>query len=330
LVVKDIYLQKYWQNPLIWIKNTYTGNEESLREPTMHRLASCTNKARTIIRYYGHKTYAKYFMARLYMEYAPHGDLSTLLCSHARYDGANRTFVRDENGERLTGVRIPRQALLSFFEDLAEAACSMAYGYNPINGDPKPTGDWQTIIHRDLKPDNIFLSLPRTGDVPELKIADFGISVPEQYDALENPGRMRGAGSLGWQAPEQHLLSEGVNPIYALSSATNVWGVGRIMLALLELHPEIPDEVHYGQSQKGRVTPGPELHENRKFYGEVLCDLIDECIERIPRDRPTAEDLLKSIRRARAGDPPNPDDDYVALEYDEELRWGYENEHERD
>jgi hypothetical protein len=102
------------------------------------------------------------------------------------------------------------------------------------------------------------------------------------------------------------------------------------MLALLELHPEIPDEVHYGQSQKGRVIPGPELHENRKFYGEVLCDLIDECIERIPRDRPTAEDLLKSIRRGRAGDPPNPEDDYVELEYDEELRWGYENEHERD
>jgi serine/threonine protein kinase len=257
LVVKDSYFRDSWKKPSIWIKNTFTGNKKELREPTMHRLVSCNHKARTTVRYLGHTVIDRYFMARTYMEFCPHGDLRNLLANHARYDGASRTFKLDENGQPIPGIRIPRRALWSFFEDLAEAACTMKYGYNPLNGDPAPEGKWHTILHRDLKPDNIFLSIPRTPDgdgIPGLKIGDWGIAVPEDYDTLENPTRMLGAGTVGWKAPEQHILSLGFDPSYKLSSATNVWSMGRIMLVLVELYPSTPAEVHYRHSQKGEVS----------------------------------------------------------------------------
>ena len=201
----------------------------------------------------------------------------------------------------------------------------MAYGHDPTNGDPAPQGNWQTIIHRDLKPENVFLALPRTpddGDIPELRLGDWGISVPEQYDALENPKAMLGAGTLGRMAPEQHFLSQDIAPVYPLPSWTNVWNVGRIMLALVELYPETPREVHYQHPQDGQVTLGPNDRENRVFYGEELFELIELCIERDPRNRITADNLLRSIREERTNDPPHSEEEHVGLEYDDELVWG--------
>lgn len=187
-------------------------------------------------------------MARIYMEYCPHSDLANLLGNHARYDKANGHPMLDEDGAELPGVPIPRAALWSFFEDLAEAACSMAYGCNPLDGNSVHE-HWQPIIHRDLKPENVFLALP-VKDIPVLKLGDFGIAVPEKYEALSNPMGMLGAGTKGWRAPEQALSSGGIEPIFPLSSATNVWSIGRIMLALVELLPQEPSG--------GRLQPTAE------------------------------------------------------------------------
>jgi len=218
----------------------------------------------------------------------------------------------DEDGAELPGVPIPRAALWSFFEDLAEAACSMAYGCNPLDGNSVHE-HWQPIIHRDLKPENVFLALP-VKDIPVLRLGDFGIAVPEKYEALSNPMGMLGAGTKGWRAPEQALSSGGIEPIFPLSSATNVWSIGRIMLALVELYPRNPPEIDYSQPQKGRVERSPKEDELREFYGTKLLDLIDMCIESRADYRITAEDLLEQVRKYRKAALPHPGDN-VELEY---------------
>jgi serine/threonine protein kinase len=287
----------------------------------MHSLATCENSARTVVRFHGYTSFDKYSMARIYMEFCPHGDLKNLLCNHAGYDTANRQFMLDDHGVPIAGDPIPRAVLWSFFEDLAEAACSMAYGYVLVDGNLAPQEDWQIIIHRDLKPENVFLGLLDERGIPVL---NFGIDVPEEYYALENPTGMLGAGTSGWKAPEQSIHSRRIEPSHRLSSATNVWSIGRIMLALVELSPRAPPEVDCSQSQEGQVSRSEKHDEHCDFYGENMCNLIDMCIEPQPPTRILAGDLLKRIREDRKLEPPHSEEEVFALGYEADLKWAQE------
>lgn len=194
-------------------------------------------------------------------------------------------------------VPIPPRALCSFFEDLAEAACFMAHGHDPLDPASLPREDRQTVIHRDLKPENIFLGLPRTPGkrgIPELKVGDFGLAIPHDYD--KNPHDMVGVGTENWRAPEQHK-----NAIkHKLSSASDIWALGRIMLALLELLT--PEPVYYSKLYNCQVKQAQGKHGRLKFYGEKLYGLIESCLRPLPNDRITASDLLKSIREHLDGE----------------------------
>jgi serine/threonine protein kinase len=151
------------------MNNPSTPNDWWPREVAMHWRLGSSASSRTIVRFHGQHIWDKYFLSRIYMEYCPHGDLGSLFCKHAKVNW-DQTLVQDEDGQSMDPIRIPIRAIWSFFEDLAEAACKMAYGRDPLDPASVPQ-DWQTIIHRDVKPHNVFLGLPRTpGErgIPEL------------------------------------------------------------------------------------------------------------------------------------------------------------------
>jgi serine/threonine protein kinase len=135
------------------------------------------------------------------------------------------------------------------------------------------------------------------------------------------------AGTRGWRAPEQQVYQNAKHR-RKLSSPTNLWEIGRIMLALVELtHGEWPRQlshVLYGDENDGRVS----VKVDKKFsflddHGPMLYNFVAECLEPVPEDRVTAEDLLRRIDShidsPLVGLPELEQGD--VLEYSHDLRW---------
>jgi serine/threonine protein kinase len=333
IIVKDLDLMAQWADDKRWIKNDFTGNDRWIRERAMHAQLSSVGRAHNIVEHLGSTTYTNKRSLRLYMEYCPHGDLADLLCKHAKFDRANKGLMLDDNDEPVPEVKIPVRALWTFFRDLATAAFILHLGHNPLDSGAQEAANWTEIIHRDIKPGNIFLAAPlsKTGrGIPVCKLGDFGLAVPPEYLPLRNPEDMCHAGTRGWRAPEQQLYEDAEHR-RKLSSATNIWEIGRIMLALVELtHGEWPKQlahVLFGGENDGRVSVEVDKKfsflEEHAVHGPMLYNFIAECLEPVPQDRVTAEDLLRRIHSyidsPLVGLPDLEQGD--VLEYSHDLRW---------
>ena len=263
-------------------------------------------------------------MQRIYMEYCPHGDLMDLLRTHAKCDGFSRRV--DDDNEPIPQVRIPVRALWSIFKDLAAAACIMKYGYNPLDTDIRSHDEWEEILHRYLKPDNIFLAAPvvKTGrEIPVCKLGDFGIAVPRDFEHLVNPEGMRHAGTDGWKAPEFQRYKEESEFNWELTSAIDVWAIGRILLALMELSSKTPPRVRYDDKNEGHVIVEAQA-EIVDTYGQELYGLVQKCLEPHPIKRIKARDLLRMIDQQLSNTPvtqPLELQEGDILEYLQEMRW---------
>jgi serine/threonine protein kinase len=323
--VKIFSIEATWGWNSMWVSNSFTGDDNWLRERAMHAQLSAIGSANGIVQYRGASSETKgKWNQRLYMEYCAHGDLADLLCTHGKSDGFSPQL--DDNYEQIPKVPIPVRALWTFFKDLATAACVMKSGYNPLDEDVSAPLYWEEIIHRDLKPGNVFLTAPlaNTGrGIPLCKVGDFGLAVPRHYEPLPNPERMCSAGSLGWKAPEYNAYAEDLGIDYELSSATDIWAIGRIMLALMELTATRPPTIRYDDDGGGQVIVEAK-DELVSMYGEELYNLVEKCLDPLPDDRITARQLLRKIDRQlsnplvtlplelREGD---------VLDYKQDMRW---------
>lgn len=161
-----------------------------------------------------------------------------------------------------------------------------------------PTEGWRTIVHRDIKPNNIFLGSSGSegqGGIPFLKLGDFGLAVPEDWEARQNPRGMNEAGTWGWKAPEQCRYDDENIPVYKLTSATNIWAIGRVMLKLLELTTPKPAVIKYNNADGGKVFPEPLNEELMQDWDQDLARLLQSCLSPQPDDRITADQLNQAI-----------------------------------
>ncbi|GAB7322030.1 hypothetical protein MBLNU13_g03080t1 [Cladosporium sp. NU13] len=175
----------------------------------------------------------------------------------------------------------------------------MESGFNPLDNNDRAPDDWEEIIHRDLKPSNIFLAAPlskTSRGIPVCKLGDFGLAVPRKYEPLRNPEDMRGAGTPGWKAPEYNRYPQDFEIYHELSSATDVWAIGRVILALMELPIRRLPVVRYDGEDEGRVVVQAKA-QLVATYGEELYGLVEKCLEPDPENRIKAHHLLRAIDR---------------------------------
>jgi serine/threonine protein kinase len=121
------------------------------------------------------------------------------------------------------------------------------------------------VVHRDLKPSNVFLCRPAggpPGDVPLIKVFDFGVAKVEDDDKLTRTDAVMG--TAAYMAPEQARRAADAGPLSDVYSASavlyhmlcgqppygNVPAFSRLALVLHEeparprsLEPSIPDGV---------------------------------------------------------------------------------------
>ena len=158
------------------------------------------------------------------------------------------------------------------------------------------------ILHRDLKPENVVL--PVDGRV---RVVDFGLAQLTQAAVddravgknttpifhLRAPRAEQLAGTPEYMAPEQWLLSE-------VTTAVDIWAFGVLLFEMLS------GRVPYALTEPVRLdelaravcnsAPAPSV-KTFLFVPPSLDKLIAECLAKDPEERPTAEQIVRRLRR---------------------------------
>jgi serine/threonine protein kinase len=137
------------------------------------------------------------------------------------------------------------------------------------------------IVHRDLKPANALVSWD--DETPQVQLADFGIA----RLAGQAPDTTEGSvmGTAAYLAPE---VINGAEP----GPESDVYGLGITLYELLAGHPPFTGAVgailHAHVSTAPKPVPG---------VSGALRSLIQECLAKDPRSRPTSAELADALER---------------------------------
>jgi serine/threonine protein kinase len=133
-------------------------------------------------------------------------------------------------------------------------------------------------LHRDIKPSNLLIN--HHGAV---KISDFGIV--REMDGTQAKASTF-VGTLTYMSPERISGEE-------YSYASDVWSFGLSLLTVaLGRYPLQTEGGYWGLLHSLRDEPSPELPKDGDF-SDVFHDFINQCLKKDPKDRPTANNLLK-------------------------------------
>ncbi|MFP5289587.1 MAG: serine/threonine-protein kinase [Actinomycetes bacterium] len=140
------------------------------------------------------------------------------------------------------------------------------------------------VVHRDVTPANILLPGERThGSLPVAKLTDFGIA--RIVDSTRQTSEGSVIGTANYLSPEQALGAD-VGP------ASDVYSLGLVMLEALTGERAFPGT--------GIESLAARLHRPPTIPDTVPAgwrDIIADCVAREADDRPTADDVVRRLRR---------------------------------
>jgi WD40 repeat protein len=149
------------------------------------------------------------------------------------------------------------------------------------------------IIHRDLKPNNILID----GKTDRPLVADFGLAkLTDGTQELSRTGEIMGAPP--YISPEQARNSKDV------TTATDVYGLGATLYAVLTGRPPFRDDTPMGTLMKVREEePTPPRKINKAVPRDVETICL-KCLRKSPAGRyASATELADDLRRFREGRP---------------------------
>jgi serine/threonine-protein kinase len=159
-------------------------------------------------------------------------------------------------------------------------------GLHYIHNHRLEDGRFHSIIHRDIKPENILLSQQGA-----LKVADFGLSVAEDFWSLRNVKSR--AGTPLYMSPEQIRGKP-------LDVRTDIYSLGLVMYELLA------DQLPYKTQNKEqylkmvishKIKPAPPSCIVKKIPRE-LDEVTMRALEKEPRDRyQTVAEMILDLQR---------------------------------
>ena len=136
------------------------------------------------------------------------------------------------------------------------------------------------IVHRDLKPDNIMLVDRGAGEGESVKVLDFGISASVNH---REQGRLTVDGqTLGtpeYMAPEQAQGKEA-------TESFDIYALGVLFYELLVGEPPFKGSNIIEVMTRKATQSAPSLGRKRGDLPTCLIELVDDCLEIEPEDRP--------------------------------------------
>ncbi|EME83108.1 uncharacterized protein MYCFIDRAFT_174588 [Pseudocercospora fijiensis CIRAD86] len=308
LAIKDTYLastkglglcEETYGDFISWYKDK---NDKIPKEyAALAMLNSCESSA-NIVHCRAYSVYDERGMYRLYTEYCGHNDLEytidryrTLAMLNADMAAIGGTSPEQAVLTTSFSSRIPDRVLWCILEALSSAACLMDLGYIPT-GDPDtdtPPPNFQQMLHRDIKPLNIFLSTPRSDNhwpkIPTPKLGDFGGVIfcdePEASTQIY--------GTRCYTSPE--VLRRGIP--HPITPKADIWAIGRVMLSLINLNFQDDHELLSRESEVDFVKTPDFKAGAEEGRHPLLCELIRNCLNPLPADRPTAKELWMRVWR---------------------------------
>ena len=148
----------------------------------------------------------------------------------------------------------------------------------------------QEIIHRDLKPSNILVAWSKKQS-RSIKIVDFGIALLRRQ--LEN--RQEISGSLRYMSPEQLVGKKVGKP-------SDIYALGLILYEILNgsFPYEFTGKPDFKLWQEIHTRSIPQEITNRLVPNPIAL-LIRRCLEKLPEQRPTADELVQTMEKEVAG-----------------------------
>ncbi len=149
------------------------------------------------------------------------------------------------------------------------------------------------LIHRDLKPENVML-VDVVGDPDFTKVLDFGIAKSLRSDTWDSPVTRAGqvVGTPQYMAPEQALAESQLTP------AVDIYGLGVMLFEMLSGQLPITGSGAVGIMLAHVRDAVPELPASAGVSGEVR-DLVRRMLTKDPQSRPSAEEVVRVLERAR-------------------------------
>ena len=145
----------------------------------------------------------------------------------------------------------------------------------------------QGIVHRDVKPANILLADEVKIDV---KLVDFGLAQFAEAETLTELGDI--PGTLAYISPERLAGGES-------TAAADIWSVGvALWEALVGWHPFWAGSML--ETARHIETGAPSLEAMRPDLPRPLLKAVERALAQDPKDRPSAGDLLRVLRRVLA------------------------------
>ncbi|KAL2327234.1 hypothetical protein Fmac_020661 [Flemingia macrophylla] len=140
------------------------------------------------------------------------------------------------------------------------------------------------IIHRDLKPSNLLIN--HRGEV---KITDFGVSV-----IMENTSGLANTfiGTYSYMSPERIIGNQ-----YGYNYKSDIWSLGLILLkcATGQFPYTPPDQRERWENifqLIEAIVEKPSPSAPSDDFSSEFCSFISACLQKNPRDRPSARDLI--------------------------------------
>lgn len=187
---------------------------------------------------------------------------------------------------------IPRFLQISM---LSNVSLGLAY----LHGHSPP------IIHRDLTANNVLLTSNMVA-----KIADLGVARILDLTPKRSTQLTQAPGTSAYMPPEAFALS----PTY--NQAIDIFSFGALILHLVSQQWPIPTEA-VRVAQNGGLTPVSEVERRNSYFRLVgrdhcLCQLIEQCLQNDPRQRPQISNIILTLR-ALQDKHPLPSTSYLDL-----------------
>jgi serine/threonine protein kinase len=141
------------------------------------------------------------------------------------------------------------------------------------------------VVHRDLKPDNILFAEP--GSAYPLRVIDWGVAREGRGGRITLEGTTFGTPS--YMSPEQ-ILGRDIAPpcdIYSLGVIAYEALAGHVPFEGDSLGAIVSSTLHATESPLSPQCPGAP---------QALCELIHRMLQKTPAQRPTASEVLESLR----------------------------------
>ncbi|XP_077988732.1 leucine-rich repeat serine/threonine-protein kinase 2-like [Glandiceps talaboti] len=146
------------------------------------------------------------------------------------------------------------------------------------------------IIYRDLKPDNVLIFSLNLGVLVNAKISDYGISRFATPLGLTAP-----EGTPGYRAPE---VAKG-DVIYG--NKVDVYSFGILLYEMVTGGKKPFEELAFRNELDDAVMKGrllPPIAVGGPVQWPDVQDLINHCVEQVPEERPTSEEVVKRLNSA--------------------------------